>query len=556
MTGVQTCALPIFVGVCNETSDACEPQPANEGGTCDDGLFCTVNDVCTAGVCGGTARDCSASSDACNVGVCNETSDACEPQPANEGGACDDGLFCTVNDTCTAGVCGGTARDCSASSDTCNVGVCNETSDACEPQPANEGGSCDDGLFCTVNDTCAGGTCQGVGNPCDDGNPCTSDGCDEANDLCVYTSSGACDVTGTAYYYRDDTGSTPEPSSKEVPNVGIDDSGDSAADATTDYNGAYAFNDLAGNVTIQTLPKYGSPRASDHNDAVTSFDSVLIARHAVHLLALSDNQQIAGDASGNGVLTAYDAGLVAQFAVDLIHHLPVATATGSDWKFLRCSAGPPCTAPVYSYTPINGPQVADFYSILYGDVSGNWQKAGPLADTITTPEDEARAQDAGVAERLAAAGSRVLTIPPRTFPATLYVDDRALSAKGKAPRVISLEVSNADGVEGLDLSVDYDPLKLTITDVRSLDPAFNVVWNDQTGSLKLAFYGALPLQGSTRIVAITVAPKTGYRKNLIHLTAEANEGLVPVRVVSGPKPAGSHINQKWLDLQVPLKKKQ
>ena len=34
---------------------------------------------------------------------------------------------------------------------------------------------------------------------------------------------------------------------------------------STDTNGAYGFDGLFGNVTVRTLPKYGSPRASDHN---------------------------------------------------------------------------------------------------------------------------------------------------------------------------------------------------------------------------------------------------------------------------------------------------
>ena len=49
------------------------------------------------------------------------------------GSSCDDGLFCTTGETCTAGVCGGGgATDCSGSADQCNDGVCNETTDACE----------------------------------------------------------------------------------------------------------------------------------------------------------------------------------------------------------------------------------------------------------------------------------------------------------------------------------------------------------------------------------------------------------------------------------------
>ncbi|MCH8149497.1 MAG: hypothetical protein IH987_16190, partial [Planctomycetes bacterium] len=97
-------------GICTNTN---EPG----GTTCDDGQFCTTGETCNAGVCGGgSATDCSGAGDQCNTGVCNETTDACEAQPANEGLACDDGLFCTTGETCTTGVCGGgSATDCSGS---------------------------------------------------------------------------------------------------------------------------------------------------------------------------------------------------------------------------------------------------------------------------------------------------------------------------------------------------------------------------------------------------------------------------------------------------------
>src|SRR5262249_3167492 len=38
---------------------------------------------------------------------------------------CDDGLFCTENDTCQGGVCSGTPKFC-GSMDSCHVGVCDE----------------------------------------------------------------------------------------------------------------------------------------------------------------------------------------------------------------------------------------------------------------------------------------------------------------------------------------------------------------------------------------------------------------------------------------------
>ncbi len=50
---------------------------------------------------------------------------------------------------------------------------------------ARVGARCDDGLFCTRRDRCtAAGTCLGAGDPCDDTNACTVDTCVEATDRC------------------------------------------------------------------------------------------------------------------------------------------------------------------------------------------------------------------------------------------------------------------------------------------------------------------------------------------------------------------------------------
>src|SRR5262249_20060563 len=156
----------------------------------------------------------------------------------------------------------------------------------------------------------------------------------------------------------------------------------------------------------------------------TSFDAVLIGRHSVHLITLTDKQQIAGDVSGNGTVTAYDAGLVSQFAAQVVNHLPVATANASDWKFLRCDAYPFCTSPVYSYTPLTQPETSNFYALLYGDVSGNWAPATELLSSRngsrTLPvEAEAIANDRVVAAELA--GSEQVRVPRLSGPMSVHM---------------------------------------------------------------------------------------------------------------------------------------
>ena len=197
---VQDCSSldgPCTVGVCNALTGGCEALPANEGALCEDGDLCTVSDVCANGVCGGEAVDCTSLDDDCVLGACNPATGACEAAAVNEGGACDDGVNCTINDACTNGVCGAESLDCSGLDDACNVGTCNEGLGTCESTPTNEGGSCDDLDPCTENDSCASGACIGIPKDCSslDG-ACTIGACDGASGLCEAQSineGNACD---------------------------------------------------------------------------------------------------------------------------------------------------------------------------------------------------------------------------------------------------------------------------------------------------------------------------------------------------------------------------
>ncbi|MFH1535559.1 MAG: C1 family peptidase [Patescibacteria group bacterium] len=108
---------------------------------------------------------------------------------------CDDGLYCNGTETCIAGVCqAGVPADCSNLSDQCNTGVCDETADSCKTQPKPNGTSCDDGLYCNVGETCQAGECKGTPRNCDDGKTCTSDTCDEISKSCVNVWPGCSNI--------------------------------------------------------------------------------------------------------------------------------------------------------------------------------------------------------------------------------------------------------------------------------------------------------------------------------------------------------------------------
>jgi len=102
-------------------------------------------------------------------------------QPNNTA-SCNDALFCTTGDICAGGICAGAPLDC-GDGNLCTDDSCDEATDAC--LNVNNILPCDDALFCTDGDICSGGVCAGVPLLCGDGNLCTDDSCDEATDACL-----------------------------------------------------------------------------------------------------------------------------------------------------------------------------------------------------------------------------------------------------------------------------------------------------------------------------------------------------------------------------------
>ena len=114
-------------GACDPATGVCSNPPKPDGATCDDGLRCTTNDVCTAGACAGTPVIC-APSDQCHAaGTCDPATGACSNPVKPDGLVCDDGDVCTETDTCQAGACVG------SNAITCQAGACHSA------------GSCDSG---------------------------------------------------------------------------------------------------------------------------------------------------------------------------------------------------------------------------------------------------------------------------------------------------------------------------------------------------------------------------------------------------------------------------
>ncbi|MCC7535768.1 MAG: hypothetical protein IT379_06125, partial [Deltaproteobacteria bacterium] len=91
-------------------------------------------------------------------------------------------------------------------------GMVNPTNPCQECNPAmsttawsNRSGSCEDGDYCTVGETCSGGTCGGsTTRDCDDSIACTTDTCNETANRCDNPiANGQCLIGGTCYANND-----------------------------------------------------------------------------------------------------------------------------------------------------------------------------------------------------------------------------------------------------------------------------------------------------------------------------------------------------------------
>jgi len=151
----------------------CLPTPRT--GSCDDQNYCTVQESCTDGVCGGGIdRD-------CDDGVA-ETVDSCDPVA----GVCShfEGDVVCVR-----------AQDCidrlGPPANTCRQWICREG--FCRDVQVPDETSCEDGAYCTVNDSCVAGVCTpGLPRDCDDDVPLTECVCDEAEKACQCTQNFEC----------------------------------------------------------------------------------------------------------------------------------------------------------------------------------------------------------------------------------------------------------------------------------------------------------------------------------------------------------------------------
>lgn len=163
---------------CDLFTHTCNVVPQANGTRCRDSDSCTVNDQCFQGQCIGNVLSCTVSNNNCIHGWCMK-SQGCVFENNQDGIDCDDNNPCTIQDKCYNGICAAIPKDCSHLDSVCSIGACDVVSGSCISIDRNEGLECDDGLSCTIHDTCSNGVCVGEDNLCFDNNPCTINICSE-----------------------------------------------------------------------------------------------------------------------------------------------------------------------------------------------------------------------------------------------------------------------------------------------------------------------------------------------------------------------------------------
>jgi len=212
----STCQYESSSTVCRASSDACDIAETCTGSS----ATCPADSVRSNGyVCAVETGQCDADD------TCDGTTKSCNEVYASSGTSCNDGLFCNIDETCNgAGACtGGSARSCSGNN-IAGIATCDNDPDniSCTLDYRNSFTStCDeDANICTtgsetITHTCnkatCGAECDGTGTECQPnivsdycyyGGSCNTN---PASCSCNYASNGYCPVpgtvtTGTCYY--------------------------------------------------------------------------------------------------------------------------------------------------------------------------------------------------------------------------------------------------------------------------------------------------------------------------------------------------------------------
>ena len=193
-------------GICNDFDVCTDDSCIGEGGEvltgcqysfntigCNDGFWCTENDICSLGDCSGTAKICPDDEISCTSPICDEGNSECS--------------FDISSCACTTP---GSLNECPDDGNDCTDEVCNNDLE-CETQNNNDG--CDDEEDCTTGDVCSLGVCHGTpqNNLCDDNEYCNGEETCDINLGCQNGISIVCsglDLVDSCIYNPDSISTT------------------------------------------------------------------------------------------------------------------------------------------------------------------------------------------------------------------------------------------------------------------------------------------------------------------------------------------------------------
>ncbi len=257
-------------------------------------------------------------------------------------------------------------------------------------------------------------------------------------------------ISGVCKYYAEN---------RPIQNVQLKTSGTAVLTATTNTQGSYVLQglEMGGNYTV-------TPGRGVFNNwssyLITTYNAALTLRNAIGLESFSSSQIKAADVDKNGTVSAYDAALIAQFAVGLPRS---SESHVGEWLF---------TPGYRSYYGLNTNfQNQDYTGILIGDVLGKWN---PDYGLLKTAEPS-----------------------PLT-----YLEAASLSADN----VITIPVAFQGEQELISwqMHLTFDPalLELIFVERAATGESMQLIENYVDGNLHLGMYAAAPVRSPGPLVNI------------------------------------------------------
>lgn len=203
--GIETCqsgaCTPGTPPICDDgnacTTDGCDAAAGctvqqiagccSTDADCADASACTVNERCAGNACVSDPLPCD-DGNACTTDGC-AAAGGCTFTPVPNGQSCGNLDFCDGFETCQAGACANGPAPLCDDGNPCTVDGCGASTGCTHAAVAGccfTDGDCVDGDLCTIDERCVGGTCASTPRGCNDGNACTQDGCVPASG-CVAT---------------------------------------------------------------------------------------------------------------------------------------------------------------------------------------------------------------------------------------------------------------------------------------------------------------------------------------------------------------------------------